>query len=149
MPSRRSNIAMTEAEQAQFMQQVKTLQVASLGPQGWPHLVAMWFKVVDGKIHFSTYGTSQKVMNLRRNPRITCMLEDGETYDQLRGLVIEGQADIIDHPPDVLHYLQAIGDNLGQEPTEQQKAMSTKRVIVRVNPERAYSWDHRKLGGRY
>ncbi|HNO66799.1 MAG TPA: pyridoxamine 5'-phosphate oxidase family protein, partial [Tepidiformaceae bacterium] len=72
MPSRRGAIALTEQERDAFLNDGWTLQVASNGPKGFPHLVAMWYVVLDGKIHFTTFGKSQKVMNLRRDPKITC-----------------------------------------------------------------------------
>ena len=94
MPSRRGAIALTDQEQEAFLKDSWTLQVASNGHKGFPHLVAMWYVIIDGKIHFTTFGKSQKIMNLRRDPKITCMLEAGKGYSELRGLVIEGNADV-------------------------------------------------------
>jgi nitroimidazol reductase NimA-like FMN-containing flavoprotein (pyridoxamine 5'-phosphate oxidase superfamily) len=78
MPSRRSSIALTDAEQQQVLEDGWTLQVASAGHRGYPHLVAMWYVLVDGAIEFTTFGKSQKILNLRRDPRITAMLESGK-----------------------------------------------------------------------
>src|SRR5947209_1824459 len=75
MPSRRAEVALMEDEKRRFLEEGWTLQVASIGPQGFPHLVAMWYVVIDGRIHFTTFAKSQKVLNLRRNPKITAMLE--------------------------------------------------------------------------
>ena len=99
MPSRRGQNEMTQEEQAEFLATGWTLQVASLGPEGFPHLVAMWYGMVDGAIHFTTFAKAQKVINLKRDPRITCMLESGEEYQELRGLVIEGEAEVIQGNP--------------------------------------------------
>ena len=96
MPSRRGAIALTDSEQEQFLADGWTLQVASNGVGGFPHLVAMWYVVVDGKIHFTTFGKSQKILNLRRNPKITCMLESGKGYAELKGLVVEGEAELLE-----------------------------------------------------
>src|SRR5437870_12703585 len=96
MPKRRNQIEMTDEEQDAFLREGHTLQVASIGPHGYPHQVAMWYALIDGKVHFTTYARSQKVQNLRRNPKLSIMLEAGEPYNELRGLVIEGDAEIIE-----------------------------------------------------
>lgn len=156
MPSRRGAISMTPEEQDRYLDEGWTLQVASIGPKGYPHLVAMWYAVVDGKIHFTTFRKSQKILNLQRNPKITCMLESGTQYAHLRGLVVEGDAEIVDDPKVTAQVMAAVGkrNKDGQVPasgeTEAQRlAVASKRVVVRVNPVNVYSWDHTKLGGRY
>jgi PPOX class probable F420-dependent enzyme len=155
MPNRRASMAMTEEEQRAFLAGRRTLQVASIGPNGYPHLAAMWYAVIDGRICFTTYEKSQKVLNLRRDPKITVMLEDGDTYDQLRGLVIEGNAELIaGDPAFAARVSQAVGAQrsgqaLSGPPSEQTRRAVAKRVVIRVNPVRVYSWDHRKLGGTY
>src|SRR5262249_61494352 len=90
MPKRRNQIEMTPDEQDAFLREGRTLQVASVGPHGYPHQVAMWYALIDGKVHFTTYEKSQKVQNLRRNPRISVMLEAGTPYNELRGAGTEG-----------------------------------------------------------
>ena len=155
MPKRRNQIAMTEAEQAAFLREGHTLQVASIGPHGYPHQVAMWYALIDGKVHFTTYARSQKVQNLRRNPKLSVMLEAGELYHELRGLVIEGDAEIIEGDVELAARVAAMsGSRRPAEPpsgppSEQTLRAVAKRVVVRVHPVRVYSWDHRKLGGTY
>ena len=159
MPSRRSQIEMTPEEQEEFLATGWTLQVASIGTQGYPHLVAMWYGMIDGEIHFTTFTKAQKVLNLERDPRITCMLESGEQYQELRGLVIEGEAEVIQGDPDlVLQVMAAIGSKRTGEgddsdaatmPSDVQRKQAAKRAVVRVHPKRALSWDHHKLGGTY
>ncbi len=155
MPKRRNQIELTPEEREEFLATGWTLQVASIGSDGWPHLVAMWFAVIDGDIHFTTFRKAQKVVNLRRDPKISCMLESGEQYQELRGLVIEGQAEVIDGDPDlVLQVMGAIerkrtGETTPAIPNEVQRKQATKRSVVRVRAERTYSWDHNKLGGVY
>ena len=124
--------------------------MATVGPTGTPHLVAMWFAVIDGQIWFETKSRSQKAVNLRRDDRITCMIEDGLTYDTLRGVSIEGRATIVEDP----EALWAVGVNVWERYTgpytDEAKPlvefMLHKRVAVRVDVERVRSWDHRKLG---
>src|SRR5689334_25309084 len=95
MPSRRASIALTPEQQEAFLNESWTLQVASIGPKGYRHLVAMWYVVIDGMVCFTTFAKSQKVLNLRRNNKISAMLESGRGYSELKGWVVEGEAEII------------------------------------------------------
>lgn len=154
MPSRRGSIALTEDEQRQFIEDGWTLQVASIGPKGYPHLVAMWYVVLDGKLHFTTFGKSQKVLNLRRDPKITAMLESGKGYAELKGLVIEGTGTLLEDTDFTARVMGLVGAKYNgiPAPTETPEAalkVASKRVVVRIDPTDIYSWDHTKLGGRY
>lgn len=155
MPSRRTLIQMTDDEQAKFLADGWTLQVASTGPNGWPHLVAMWYAVIDGLVHFTTFTKSQKILNLQRDPRVTCMLEEGDKYEELRGLVIEGEAEVISDDPDLtVSVLKVVGAKYRGSPIDapldaDRRRLAAKRSVVRVHSKRVYSWDHGKLSGRY
>ncbi|MET8774761.1 PPOX class F420-dependent oxidoreductase [Nocardia sp. NPDC004654] len=148
--NQRAQIVMSDAEIAEFLKRSRIATLATLGPQGRPHLTAMWFALIDGEIWFETKAKSQKAVNLRRDPRVTCMIEAGQTYDQLRGVSIEGRAEIIDDP----ERLFAVGVSVWERYTGPYsdevrplvENMLNKRVAVRVVPERVRSWDHRKLG---
>src|SRR6516225_5989242 len=83
--NQRAQIVMSDDEIAEFIEHSRTCTMATVGPDGTPHLVAMWFAVIDGQIWFETKARSQKAVNLRRNPRITVSIESGYTYDTLRG----------------------------------------------------------------
>lgn len=148
--NQRAQIRMTEEEIAQFVAQSRTATMATLGPEGLPHLVAMWYSVVDGKIWFETKVKSQKVVNLRRDDRITVSIEAGDTYDQLRGVSIEGRAVLSDDPDEcwrvgVNHWERYTGPYTDEVRPMVEKLMH-KRVVIRVDPKRVRSWDHRKLG---
>ena len=154
MPSRRADIGLTEEEQRKFLEDGWTLQVASIGPGGFPHLVAMWYVVVDGVIHFTTFGKSQKILNLKRDPKISVMLESGKAYNELKGLVIEGEAEIVEDVDVTSRIMSLVGAKYSGMPipTETPEAvlpMARKRTTVRIKPVDIYSWDHSKLGGRY
>lgn len=154
MPSRRASIALTDDEQQRFLDDGWTLQVASIGPNGYPHLVAMWYVLIDGDIHFTTFGKSQKILNLRRNPKMTAMLESGRAYNELKGLVIEGDAQIIEDNEFTAKVMGLVSSKYNglpvpTETSEQQLKAAAKRVAVRLKPVDIYSWDHAKLGGRY
>src|SRR5690349_10008777 len=96
--NQRAAIVMSDAEVAEFVQQQRTATFATLGPTGMPHLVAMWFAVIDGVIWFETKAKSQKAANLRRDDRLSAMIETGNTYDTLRGVSFEGRGVIVDDP---------------------------------------------------
>jgi PPOX class probable F420-dependent enzyme len=150
--NQRGQIVMSDDEVAAFVEQSRTVTMATNGPDGHPHLVAMWYGVIDGKIYFETKAKSQKVQNLKRDPKITCMIEAGLTYDQLRGVAIEGTAHIIDDTEDDEYWAAAVSvfERYNGPYNDEMKPivemMMNKRVIVRVDPERVRSWDHRKLG---
>lgn len=147
--NRRQEISLTEDETRSLLAEERTVQVATIGPDSWPHLVPMWFVVIDGQIAFWTYGKSQKIRNLRRDPRITCLVEAGERYEDLRGVTILGNARLVDDPAGVV----AIGERLfqryqGKTVTEAYREgvarNAAKRVGVIVEAVRTVSWDHRK-----
>jgi PPOX class probable F420-dependent enzyme len=149
MAGQRERIRMTDAEVAEFLATERTLQVASIGPDGVPHLVAMWFTVIDGRIAMWTYAKSQKAINLRRDPRLTCLVEAGETYGELRGVSITGRADVRDDHDTVLAVGEALFRRYQGERNHPSRpgleAEARKRLAVFVDPVKVVTWDHRKL----
>jgi PPOX class probable F420-dependent enzyme len=140
---------MTDEEVAEFLATEKTLQVASIGPDGVPHLVTMWFAVIDGRIAFWSFAKSQKTVNLRRDPRLTVLVEAGDTYDQLRGVSITGRAELADDYDTVLSVGMAVYPRYHADMSDALRAgveaQASKRTAVFVNPVKIASWDHRKL----
>src|ERR1700736_1098684 len=100
--NRRDLIRMNDEEIRAFLEEQRILQVATIGKDGWPHLVAMWYVLINDQVVFWTYAKSQKAVNLRRDPRLTCLVEAGERYEELRGVQIKGQAVMSDDPETVL-----------------------------------------------
>ena len=145
---------MTEEEVTQFIASQKSLQVATINKDGTPHLSTLWFDVVNGEIVFETFTKSQKIKNLQRDNRISCLLEDGLVYEKLRGVQINGVAELVDSP-DQVHQLAkgVMARNNPEIPTETldevAEAMSVKRTAVVVKATKVVSWDHQKLGGTY
>lgn len=148
--NQRSQITMSEHEVATFLDQQRTATIATLGPTGMPHLVAMWYAVIDGQIWFETKARSQKAANLRRDPRITCLVEEGETYDTLRGVSMEGTATIVDAPEALWQVGVSVWERYNGPYTDDVEPlvefMLNKRIAVRIDVDRTRSWDHRKLG---
>ena len=148
--NQRAQITMSDEEIAAFVQQQRTATMATVGPTGMPHLVAMWFAVIDGAIWFETKAKSQKATNLRRDDRLAVMIEDGQTYDTLRGVSFEGRGVIVDDPAARWAVGVSVWERYTGPYTDEMKpfveVMLNKRVAVRVDIERTRSWDHRKLG---
>ncbi|MBL7488378.1 PPOX class F420-dependent oxidoreductase [Frankia sp. AgB1.9] len=148
--NQRSQVEMTAEEISAFLAGQRTATLVTLGPTGQPHAVAMWFGVLDGVVWFETKARAQKALNISRDPRVTVLAEDGLTYDALRGVSLEGRAEIVTDP----EALWAVGVNVWERYngpyTDEVKpfveVMLHKRVAVRVDVERTRSWDHRKLG---
>ena len=146
----RSKIAMDDDEITSFIERSRTCTLATIGPTGVPHLVAMWYAVLDGELWFETKARSQKAVNLGRDPRVTVSIEDGFTYDKLRGVAIEGRAVVVDDPDVLWKVGVSVWERYSGEYTEEVKPfvelMLNKRVAVKVEVDRIRSWDHRKLG---
>ncbi|MBW8806032.1 MAG: pyridoxamine 5'-phosphate oxidase family protein [Catenulisporales bacterium] len=149
--SQRDRIRMSDDEIESFLSSARKLQVASVNADGTPHLVTMYYTDLDGDIAFWTYGKAQKAVNLRRDPRITCLVEDGVAYNELRGVTVYGEAELIEDYDRVVAFGMAMtarypevfgADAEALRPFVEQQAH--KRVVVRVRPKRTASWDHAK-----
>ena len=101
MANQRDQVVMSAEEVDTFLAQQRSATVATLGPSGAVHLVGMWYAYLDGTVYLETKAKSQKVVNLRRDPRMSFLVEAGHTYDQLRGVSLEG-AGVVDDDPDLV-----------------------------------------------
>ncbi len=141
---------MTDDEIAEFIDHSRTATLATVSPGGRPHLVAMWYAVLDGEIWFETKAKSQKAVNLRRDSTVTVMIDDGQTYDTLRGVSIDGRAEIVDDPDSLLRVGISVWERYTGPYSDDMRPfvdqMMYNRIAVRVVPSRMRSWDHRKLG---
>ena len=146
---------MTPDEVEAFLTEQRILNVATIGPTGHPHLVAMWFVLLDGRPVFWTFAKSQKVVNVRRDPKITALVESGDSYDQLRGVELLGTARVVEDDDQVLEIGKAVGLKytgpaaVGEAGLPFLEAQARKRVGIVIDVERTVSWDHRKLGSGY
>ena len=153
MPSRRDLIRMSAEEVDAFLAGRHSMSVATVGPGGAIHPAAMWYGFHDGAPAFWTYARSQKVRNLERDPRCTCLVEAGQAYGDLRGVELVGRGEVLADRAAVL----AVGRSVWERYTgpwddaaaAAVAAVGAKRVAVRLDVERVVSWDHTKLGGTY
>jgi PPOX class probable F420-dependent enzyme len=156
MASKRDQIQLTPEEQRQLIDSERVVVVASFGPGGWPHLMPLWYVPRDGQIWIYTYAKSQKVRNLERDPRATVLIETGHEYTELRGVMIESEAEIVtDHDAVfelakelTVRYAEGL-DSVEGDAAKALEQQARKRVAVRFAPKRVASWDHSKLGGAY
>jgi len=155
--SRRDQIQMSERELRDFVRGARTLILCSLAKDGFPHPMPMWFGLEDdGAVVMTSFMKSQKVRNLEREPRVSLLIEDGEEYAKLRGVVMYGKAELLRDPEAVLDSLGRVmarnSNAPGVDPAVMRETLrrtAAKRVAIRVRPERSVSWDHSKLGGVY
>ncbi|HUB38874.1 MAG TPA: pyridoxamine 5'-phosphate oxidase family protein [Streptosporangiaceae bacterium] len=165
MPKQRDRVQMTAAEVADMLAANRKVQLATINPDGYPHLVTMYYTLVDGKIAFWTYRTSQKAVNLARDPRISCLVETGTAYFDLRGVQIQGTVTAITDPAAVYQLGLAIGNVMGNAPAGASAPVTVsigtgaagtavsdyvanaarKRYGYIVEPVKVISWDHSKL----
>jgi PPOX class probable F420-dependent enzyme len=148
--NQRAQVVMSHDEIVAFLHQQRSSTVATYGPRGQIHLVGMWYAVRENTIWIETKAKSQKVVNLRRDPRMSFLVEAGHTYDQLRGVAMEGTGVVIEDPDVVWDVCVDIFERYNGPYSEEMRPfvefMAKNRVVVRLDVERTRSWDHRKLG---
>jgi PPOX class probable F420-dependent enzyme len=142
---------MTPDEIRRFLGEEKKLQVATVNPDGSPHLTTLFYVLDGDRIAFWTYASSQKIKNLERDPRISCLVEDGEDYFELRGVSITGRAELVREEDRIREIGTAVasrmvnGADLGEIGAAEVERQVRKRVGVLVTPTRVASWDHSKM----
>ena len=152
--STRDAVRMSDDEVVAFLADNLKVQVATTGRDGVPHLTTLFYVVEDGRIAFWTYRSSQKIRNLERDPRLSCLVEDGTDYFELRGVSITGKAELVRDTDRIRAIGSAVAtrmvgavsfEELGEVGRTQVERQVTKRVGVVVHPEHLASWDHHKL----
>jgi nitroimidazol reductase NimA-like FMN-containing flavoprotein (pyridoxamine 5'-phosphate oxidase superfamily) len=161
-PMRRGEIRMSETQVDEFIHSQWCMVLGTHGPSGWPHLATLGYGFYEGKLAFSSFARAQKVVNIRRDPRINCLIEINQAdYDNIAGVSILGHAELVDDPDAALavarsvlaqRLKQASGgtkEEAAARHLEVSEALAAKRVAITVEVDRIVSWDHRHLGGRY
>lgn len=157
MPSRRKIIELTDSELDEYLATSHTLIIVSNGRDGFPHPMPMWFYAdEDRNCYCTTFAKSQKVQNWKRDPRASLLIESGDEYAELKGLVVYAQTEIVEDQEvvtETLVNINAKGRTLTDEQRERLResvgGTASKRVVLKFIPQRFISWDHSKLGGRY
>jgi hypothetical protein len=152
MPSRREQITLDDAEIAAYLEEEKTVIVGTNGPRGVPHLMPVWFVMRGAEVWSWTFAKSQKAKNLERDPRATLLVEDGVSYEKLRGVAIECDVevstdfDVVRQVGIDLFTKMGGGGEIHAAVVGVIEAQAPKRIAMRFIPSRTMSWDHRKLG---
>ena len=145
----RDVIRMTEKEVDEFLLGRHTMSLATINHDSTVHLVAMWYGFLEGCVAIETKTKSQKVRNLRRDPHLTCMVEDGDRYEDLRGVELVGTAEIVEEPERMwemgVNLFERYQGTYTEEMRPYVEAMLHKRVVVKLHTDRIVSWNHRKL----
>jgi nitroimidazol reductase NimA-like FMN-containing flavoprotein (pyridoxamine 5'-phosphate oxidase superfamily) len=141
--NRRQQIQFTLEEQAAFFRHHHKAAFATIDKEGFPHVVGMNYVVKDGAFYMTSYGKAQKVFNVRRNPKVGLMVETGDSYAELQGVMVRGHCEIIEDAEAVkaMFAFRADGRNIGA-PAPGAVASAPKRVVLKVVPRRVTSWDH-------
>ncbi len=149
--NRRPQIQLTPDEQAAFFRERKKAALATIDKDGYPHVVAMNYFARDGAFYMTSYGKAQKVLNVQRNPKVALMVEVGDEYGELRGVMIRGRCEILEGEAAVRAAFEgrAVAQANPAPVNPGAAASAPKRVVLKIVPEKVVSWDHRKLGGRY
>ncbi|MSO40682.1 MAG: pyridoxamine 5'-phosphate oxidase [Solirubrobacterales bacterium] len=153
--SRRDQIVMSEAERIELLDSQRVVVVTSNGPRGWPHSMPLWYVAREGEIWIWTYAKSQKVRNLERDPRATLLVETGTEYVELRGMMIEAEAELVRDVEPIIDFAKELtlrysdGIDAVEGDAAALEAQAPKRVAIHFKPVRVASWDHSKLGGTY
>ena len=149
--NRRRQIQLTPDEQAAFFREQRKAALATLDQHGFPHVVAMNYFAKDGVFYMTSYAKAQKVVNIRRNPKVALMIEKGDGYAELRGVMVRGRCEIIESAEAVRAAFAGMAEARGTTPARPSGAgdSAPKRVVLKITPEKITSWDHSKLGGRY
>jgi len=146
----RAQIRMSAEEVDAFLDGRHTMTMCTIGPDGNIHAVGMWYGFLEGVVAVESKAKAQKVQNVRRDPRITCMIETGEYYEELKGVSIVGHAEVVDDPARMFSLGVSVLERYYMPYTEEARpaveAMLNKRVVIKVNPIKVISWDHAKLG---
>ena len=145
----RRQIVMSPDEVAGFLDERRSLCMCTINPDGSIHAVAMWYGLVDGQVVVQTKSKSQKAQNLRRDPRLTVLVECGDVYEELRGVELVGRGELVTDPDELWAIGLAVHERnngpVGDGERPSLERTLNKRVGIRLHVERVVSWDHRKL----
>jgi PPOX class probable F420-dependent enzyme len=149
-PSQRDTARLTPEETTAFLAAPRTMVVATLGPGGGPHQAAVFYVMDPSGPVFWSYAKAQKVRNLQRDPRISCLVEDGAELTELRGVQLIGRARVSFEPGLVEATWRRLTAHHQGEITPARwsafERQAAKRCVISVTTERTITWDHRKLG---
>lgn len=149
----RPDLSMSSQAIHEFLRGPHVGVLSTIDRHGWPHSVGIYYAVDGDDLRMWVYGKSQKVVNVERDPRCSLLVEAGEPYIDLKGVLVRGEARI-ERDADAVYALgraiyeryfyERTGTPLDQGPDERIRKQSQKRVCLVLTPARTASWDHAK-----
>lgn len=148
-------IALTDAEVDELLTGCSIMRIASHGPGERINLTPMWFSFQNGAIY--SWCRGQKLANMRRDSRVTILVDRGEQFTDLQGVMIDGRATVLEDTAaeDADAGLASVrggmaGKYAGQRQgargeAETRTATGSSRRWVRIDPITVVSWDNTKL----
>ena len=147
--NRRDQIAMSKDELKAYLGEARNMALCTIGKDGYPHVVAMSYMVKEDVIYMSSFKKAQKVINAKRNPQVAVMVESGDNYSQLKGVLIRGDCEVLEEPGAVFRSMKEVRDFQGTTVSRTEDAAlrerAKKRAVLRITPVKISSWDHTKL----
>lgn len=144
-------LPMIDDEVWRFLDEQKILCLATINADNTPHNTPVWYAVYNKKIYFRADDNKVKVRNISRNPRVSCVVEAGVKYTELRGVTIFGRARTITDKKfrkivnNLLLDRYAYERNYEDMPEAwRKKYEQADRAIIEISPEKITSWDNRK-----
>ena len=138
------DISMRPEEIEAYLTEHRTIRLATVSGAGEPHVVPLWFVWMEGVVFMNSTLGNVTIRNLDRNPNATGSVDDGETYDELRGVLIHGPVEQTDDDPRLPAVAEAWSHKyLGGNPVPYRRWRN--RVWLRQTPHRLTSWDFRKM----
>lgn len=121
----------------QDLLQAQVAMLATIGPDGYPQVTALWFLFDDdGTLKLSLNTTRQKVKNLQASPECTFFLLD--TANPYRTLEIRARAEII---PDVDYaFAKKLGAKYGGADLSAHDHPGETRAVVLLHPIKVNTW---------
>jgi general stress protein 26 len=130
-----------------MLERGRSLQLATNGSDGTPHLSTLWYGLRDDDVVAWTPAESTKGRNLKRDQRAAWLLEDGTAYEELRGVLFRGHVELVEDRAGLLEIANAIFDRnfRANRPDPAERIAAGGRLGMVFHPMSVASWDHRKL----
>ena len=149
------SLRMTEAEIDALMREQGRIRIATVGPGSDINLTPMTFGWAGGRVYI--FGRGQKVANLRRNPTATVLVDVGDAWRELKGVMMRGRGRVLEDAAAEAAdpYLADAQLNIGAKsglkdeqggvrPHAVSASGRSRRWIV-FEPERIVSWNNERL----
>jgi len=138
------DLSLSPDELESFLAGQRTMRLATATPRGRPHVVPLWFVWVDGTVFMNSTLGNVTIRNLQRNPVATGSVDDGDVYEELRGVLVQGEVEWAADDPRLETVKHAWSTKyMGGNPVPYDRWKN--RIWLRLVPRKLTSWDFRKI----